>query len=151
MAARHAARDRSNAKAGASEGHARHAGHLAQNAPGEKDGRRGRLAHRGRAVAVAVAISAVVAAGAVMASPQLRGQIFSPTGGAGNDASASAAESRRDDASASASGAKAKAGAKAGASGSGAPDASAPTKAEAAPQEDATPLDTGAEIGRAHV
>lgn len=144
MAARHAARDRSNAKAGASEGHARHAGHLAQNAPGEKDGRRGRLAHRGRAVAVAVAISAVVAAGAVMASPQLRGQIFSPTGGAGNDASASAAESRRDDASASASGAKAKAGAKAGASGSGAPDASAPAKAEAAPQEDATPLDTGA-------
>lgn len=153
MAARHAARDRSNAKAGASEGHARHAGHLAQNAPGEKDGRRGRLAHRGRAVAVAVAISAVVAAGAVMASPQLRGQIFSPTGGAGNDASASAAESRRDDASASASGAKAKAGAKAGtdaggsdadASGSGAPDASAPTKAEAAPQEDTTALDTGA-------
>lgn len=144
MAARHAAQGRSNAKADASEGRARHAGHLAQNAPGEKDGRRGRLAHRGRAVAVAVAISAVVAAGAVMASPQLRGQIFSPTGGAGNDASASAAESRRDDASASASGAKAKAGAKAGASGSGAPDASAPAKAEAAPQEDATALDTGA-------
>lgn len=131
MAARHAAQGRSNAKADASEGRARHASHLAQNAPGEKDGRRGHLAHRGRAVAVAVAISAVVAAGAVMASPQLGGQIFSPTGGAGNDASASAAESRHDDASAS--------GEKAGAT-----DASAPAKAEAAPQEDTTALDTGA-------
>ncbi|MGO5212116.1 serine hydrolase, partial [Parafannyhessea sp. LCP21S3_E6] len=50
-------------------------------------------------------------------------------------------------ASASASGAKAGAdtgGSDADASGSGAPDASAPAKAEAAPQEDATPLDTGA-------
>lgn len=151
MAARHAARDRSNAKAGVSEGHARHAGHLAQGAPGEKDGRRPRGAHHGRTAAVAAAIAVVVAAGAAMASPQLRGQLFSAAGGA--DAGASDAASRRDDASASASGAKAKAGAKAGAdaggsdadaSGSGAPDASAPTKAEAAPQEDATPLDTGA-------
>lgn len=151
MAARHAARDRSNAKAGASEEHARHAGHLAQGAPGEKDGRRPRGAHRGRTAAVAAAIAVVVAAGAAMASPQLRGRLFSAAGGA--DAGASDAASRRDDASASASGAKAKVGAKAGAdaggsdadaSGSGAPDASTPAKAEAAPQEDATPLDTGA-------
>lgn len=151
MAARHAARDRSNAKAGASEGHARHAGHLAQGAPGEKDGRRPRGAHHGRTAAVAAAIAVVVAAGAAMASPQLRGQLFSAAGGA--DAGASDAASRRDDASASASGAKAKAGAKAGAdaggsdadaSGSGAPDASTPAKAEAAPQEDTTALDTGA-------
>ena len=151
MAARHAAQGRSNAKADASEGRARHASHLAQNAPGEKDGRRGRLAHRERAVAVAVAISAVVAAGAVMASPQLRGQIFSPTGGAGNDASASAAESRRDDASASGEKAGATKGDGSDASASDAStsdasssDASAPAKAEAASQEDATPLDTGA-------
>ncbi|NMF24932.1 hypothetical protein HF885_00545 [Olsenella umbonata] len=147
MAARHAARDRSNAKAGASEGHARHAGHLAQGVPGEKDGRRPRGAHHGRTAAVAAAIAVVVAAGAAMASPQLRGRLFSAAGGA--NAGASDAASRRDDASASTSGAKAKAGADAGgsdadASGSGAPDASAPTKAEAAPQEDETPLDTGA-------
>lgn len=151
VAARHAARGRSNAKAGASEGHARHAGHLAQGSPGEKDGRRPRGAHHGRTAAVAVAIAVAVAAGAAMASPQLRGRLFSAAGGA--DAGASDAASRRDDASASASGAKAKVGTKAGAdtggsdadaSGSGAPDASAPTKAEAAPQEDETPLDTGA-------
>ncbi|WP_373577056.1 serine hydrolase [Parafannyhessea umbonata] len=142
MAARHAAQGRSNAKADASEGRARHAGHLAQGAPGEKDGRRPRGAHHGRTAAVAAAIAMVVAAGAAMASPQLRGQLFSAAGGA--DAGASDAASRRDDASASASGAKAKAGAKAGASGSGAPDASAPAKAEAAPQEDTTALDTGA-------
>lgn len=147
MAARHAARGRSNAKAGASEGHARHAEHLAQGAPGEKDGRRPRGAHHGRTAAVAAAIAVVVAAGAAMASPQLRGRLFSATGGA--DAGASDAASRRDDASASTSGAKAKAGADADgadadASDSGAPDASAAAKAEAAPQEDATPLDTGA-------
>lgn len=145
MAARHAARDRSNAKAGASEGHARHAGHLAQGAPGEKDGRRLRGAHHGRTAAVAAAIAVVVAAGAAMASPQLRGRLFSAAGGANADASDAA--SRRDDASASASGAKAGAdtgGSDADASGSGAPDASTPAKAEAAPQEDATPLDTGA-------
>lgn len=145
MAARHAARGRSNAKADASEGHARHAGHLAQGAPGEKDGRRPRGAHHGRTAAVAAAIAVVVAAGAAMASPQLRGRLFSAAGGA--NAGASDAASRRDDASASAAGAKAGAdagGSDADASGSGAPDASAPAKAEAAPQEDATPLDTGA-------
>lgn len=142
MAARHAARDRSNAKAGASEGHARHAGHLAQGAPGEKDGRRPRGAHHGRTAAVAAAIAVVVAAGATMASPQLRGRLFSAAGGA--DAGASDAASRRDDASASTSGAKAKAGADASASDASSSDASAPAKAEAAPQEDATPLDTGA-------
>lgn len=145
MAARHAARGRSNAKAGASEGHARHAGHLAQGAPGEKDGRRPRGANHGRTAAVAAAIAVVVAAGAAMASPQLRGRLFSAAGGA--DAGASDAASRRDDASASTSGAKASAdagGSDASASDASSSDASAPTKAEAAPQEDETPLDTGA-------
>ena len=118
MTARHATKGRSNAKADARKDHARHAGHLAQDAPGEKNGRHPRSAHRGRTVAVAVAVAAVVAAGAVMASPQLRGQIFSPAGHAGSDVGASDAASTS--------------------------DASTSAKAKAAPQEDTTALDTGA-------
>ena len=146
VAARHAAQGRSNAKADASEGRARHAGHLAQDAPGEKNGRRPRSAHHAHTVAVAAAIAAVVAAGAVMASPQLRGQIFSPTGGAGSDAGASAASSRRDDASASGekAGATKDGGSDASASDASASDASASSEAKPAPQEDTTALDTGA-------
>ncbi len=145
MTARHAAKGRSNAKADARKDHARHAGHLAQDAPGEKDDSR-RRAHRGRAVAVAAAIAVSVAAGAVMAMPQLRGQIFSPTGGAGSDAGASAASSRRDDASASGekAGATKDGGSDASASDASASDASASSEAKPAPQEDTTALDTGA-------
>lgn len=146
VAARHAAKGRSNAKADASEGRARHAGHLAQNAPCEKSGRHPRSAHHARTVTVAAAIAAVVSVGAVMTSPQLRGQIFSPTGGAGSDAGASAASSRRDDASASGekAGATKDGGSDASASDASASDASASAEAEAAPQEDTTALDTGA-------
>lgn len=151
MAARHAAQGRSNAKADASEGRARHAGHLAQDAPGEKNGHRPRSAHHAHTVAVAAAIAAVVAAGAVMASPQLRGQIFSPTGGADNNAGASAASSRRDDASASGEkagttkdGGSDASASDAGTSDASTSDASASAEAEAAPQEDTTALDTGA-------
>ncbi|MDD7199007.1 serine hydrolase [Parafannyhessea umbonata] len=151
MTARHAAKGRSNAKADASEGRARHAGHLAQDAPGEKNGHRPRSAHHARTVAVAAAIAAVVAAGAVMASPQLRGQIFSLAGGADNNAGASAASSRRDDASASGKkdgGSDANVSdanvSDASTSDASASDASASAEAEAAPQEDTTALDTGA-------
>ncbi|MDD6360171.1 MAG: serine hydrolase [Parafannyhessea umbonata] len=151
MAARHAAKGRSNAKADASEGRARHAGHLAQNAPCEKSGRHPRSAHHARTVAVAAAIAAVVAAGAVMASPQLRGQIFSPTGGADNNAGASAASSRRDDASASGEkagttkdGGSDASASDASTSDASTSDASASSEAKPAPQEDTTALDTGA-------
>ena len=151
MAARHAAKGRNNAKADASEGRARHAGHLAQDAPGEKNGHRPRSAHHAHTVAVAAAIAAVVAAGAVMASPQLRGQIFSPTGGADNNAGASAASSRRDDASASGEkagttkdGGSDVSASDASTSDASTSDASASAEAEAAPQEDTTALDTGA-------
>ena len=146
MAARHAAQGRNNAKADARKDHARHAGHLAQDAPGEKNGRHPRSAHRGRTVAVAVAVAAVVAAGAVMASPQLRGQIFSPAGHAGSDVGASDASSRRDDSSSSGKKAGATKDGCSGASTSDAStsDASTSAKAKAAPQEDTTALDTGA-------
>ena len=146
MTARHATKGRSNAKADARKDHARHAGHLAQDAPGEKNGRHPRSAHRGRTVAVAVAVAAVVAAGAVMASPQLRGQIFSPAGHAGSDVGASDASSRRDDSSSSGKKAGATKDGCSGASTSDAStsDASTSAKAKAAPQEDTTALDTGA-------
>ena len=146
MTARHAAKGRSNAKADARKDHARHAGHLAQDAPGERgDGRR--RAHRGRAVAVAAAIAVGVAAGAVMAMPQLRGQIFSLAGDGGADASTSATGSRRGDASASGeeAGTTKVGGSDASAPDGGASDTSASGEAKAAPKEDATALDTGAD------
>ena len=146
MAARHAAQGRNNAKADARKDHARHAGHLAQDALGEKNDRR-RRAHRGRAVAVAAAIAVGVAAGAVMAMPQLRGQIFSPAGDGGADASTSATDSRRGDAGTSGekAGTTKGGGSDASASDGGASDTGASGEAKAAPKEDATALDTGAD------
>jgi len=146
VAARHAAQGRNNAKADARKDHARHAGHLAQDALGEKNDRR-RRAHRGRAVAVAAAIAVGVAAGAVMAMPQLRGQIFSPAGDGGADASTSATDSRRGDAGTSGekAGTTKGGGSDASASDGGASDTGASGEAKAAPKEDATALDTGAD------
>lgn len=145
MAARHAAKGCSNAKADARKDHARHAGHLAQDAPGEKDDRR-RRAHRGRAVAVAAAIAVGVAAGAVMAMPQLRGQIFSPAGDGDADASTSATGSQRGDAGASGeeAGTTRGGGSDASAPDGGASDTSSSDEAKATPKEDTTALDTGA-------